>query len=57
MSLTSAAMLFLQDTPPDASGSGSNTVKLISGILAVILVVIIIMRRRGKGGKKEEDEF
>jgi len=57
MSLTSAAMLFLQDTPPDANASGSNTVKLISGVLAVILVVIIIMRRKGKSGKKEEDEF
>jgi hypothetical protein len=57
MSLTSVAMLFLQDTPPDANASGSNTVKLISGVLAVILVVIIIMRRKGKGSKKEEDEF
>jgi hypothetical protein len=50
-------MLFLQDTPPDANASGANTVKLISGVLAVILVVIIIMRRKGKGGKKEQDEF
>jgi hypothetical protein len=57
MSLMSVAMLFLQDTPPDASASGSNTVKLISGVLAVILVVIIIMRRKGKGSKKEDDEF
>lgn len=45
----SVAMLFLQDTPPDANASGANTVKLISGVLAVILVVFIVMRRKGKG--------
>jgi hypothetical protein len=56
MSLMSFALLFLQDAPP-ADNSGSNTVKLISGALAVILVIIIVMRRKGKGAKKEEDEF
>ena len=56
MSLTTLAMILLQDAPAD-SGSGS-TVRMISGVLAVVLVIIIIMRRKGgKGKKTEEDEF
>ena len=56
MTLTSLAMLLLQDAPAD-TGSGTSTVRWITGGLAVILVVIIVMRRKSKGGKKEEDEF
>jgi hypothetical protein len=57
MSLKSLAMLFLQDTPPEANASGSNTVRLVALVLLVVIIAIIIIRRKGKGGKKEEDEF
>ena len=54
MSLTLLAVL-LQDAP--AADSGTGTVRMITGALAVVLVVIIVFRRKGKGGKKDEEEF
>lgn len=50
----SSLVAFLQDAAPAASGT--STVKIVSGVLALVLVVIIIMRRKS-GGKKDEEEF
>jgi LPXTG-motif cell wall-anchored protein len=53
----STLIALLQDAPHADTGSSQNTIKIVSGVLALVLVVIIILRRRGNKKKDEEEEF
>ena len=52
----STLILLLQETPAPNTGGTQNTIRIVTGVLALLLVVIIIMRRRS-GKKKDEEEF
>jgi len=56
MALSSQLIAFLQEAPAADTSGTQNTIKIVSGVLALVLVAIIILRRRS-GKKKEEDEF
>jgi hypothetical protein len=48
----------LQDASRATTGTATNLVRVVSGVLALVMVVVIIFRRKGgREPEKEEDDL